>query len=124
MDAAHVPHFDVMALDGRRVRYAEVWQRRNLVLACLPHAAAGAARWLEEVHEHDRELERLETTFVATADGVPGVPCPGLIIADRWGEVMHRDTPSDVSGLMAVDDLLEWVRYVQYKCPECEGEAR
>jgi hypothetical protein len=31
----YVPHFDVMTIDGRRVRYDDIWQRRNLVLVLL-----------------------------------------------------------------------------------------
>jgi hypothetical protein len=68
----HVPHFDVTTLDGRRVRYEEIWQRRNLVLVIVPpHEREAAARYALELQAHRDELEQAETTVVVTADAVP-----------------------------------------------------
>jgi hypothetical protein len=40
----YVPHFDVTTVDGRRVRYQEIWQRRNLVLLVVNPREREAAR--------------------------------------------------------------------------------
>lgn len=37
--------------------------------------------------QREDELAALETTCVITSDAVPGVPIPGIVIADRWGEI-------------------------------------
>jgi hypothetical protein len=50
---------------------------------------------------------------------VTGVPRPGALVADRWGEVVHVE-----DGWPTVSSLLEWLDYVAHRCPECEGEAR
>jgi hypothetical protein len=34
-----VPHFAVTMLHGTRTDYSEIWQRRNLLLVCLPAEA-------------------------------------------------------------------------------------
>ena len=65
-------------------------------------------------------LASLEARLVVTRETVDGVPRPGVVIADRWGEVFAViDDPARTD----VDDLIEWLRWVQMKCPECEGEA-
>jgi hypothetical protein len=44
---------------------------------------------------------------------------PGLVVADRWGEIVHvaREVPR-------VADVLDWLDHLEQRCPECEGEAR
>jgi len=29
-----------------------------------------------------------------------------------------------VDGLPGPEDVIDWLRYVQHQCPECEGESR
>ena len=31
-----IPHFTLITLAGQRVNYSEIWQRRSLLLICLP----------------------------------------------------------------------------------------
>jgi hypothetical protein len=55
---------------------------------------------------------------------VPGLPSPGVVIADRWGEIeflMPIDKPADAP---APDEILDSVSYVRMQCPECQGETR
>jgi hypothetical protein len=40
-------HFDLMTLDGRRVRYEELWQRRNLVLVLTDPEQRGEIMHIE-----------------------------------------------------------------------------
>ncbi len=111
---ASVPFFDVTTTDGRRVRYDELWQRRALLLLSVPEDAdAGVAASLRARVGHDAEV-------VVTADALPGLSHPGVLVADRWGEVQH------VAPLGELDqaDLAEWVCFVLIQCPECQGEAR
>jgi hypothetical protein len=41
-----------------------------------------------------------------------GVPRPGVVVADRWGDIYAT---IDTSSLKDADDLLEWVGFVQKK---------
>ena len=118
----YVPHFDVTTLDGQRVRYEEIWQRRNLVLlVASPRERKAAARYASQLDSRRREFEDAETTIVMTTDAVPGFAPPRVVIADRWGEILHiGSSPSgEVSQLPNVDEVLSWVQFARIQCPEC-----
>ena len=115
-----VPHFTVTQTDGSRANYSDIWQRRNLVLVCVPGGidfAAGLKARASEVHAHD-------AVCVITAESIPGLPCPGIVVADRWGEIYFVTGASDVAALPSFDEILDWLRYVAHECPECQGETR
>jgi hypothetical protein len=115
-----VPHFEVTALDGRPVRYGDVWQRRHLLLIALGPSDDPAGRAYADRLERARaDLSAHDTAVVITADAVAGVPVPGILIADRWGEIQHVE-----QGRPEPDALADWLRFVQQQCPECQGETR
>jgi hypothetical protein len=118
-----VPHFVVLDIDGRQVAYGETWQRRNLLLIAAGDDSDVNARVASDLARHLSEISEHEATAVITRDAIPGLPRPGVLIADRWGEVQFvaagevgRDAPGAA-------DLVEWLRFVRQRCPECEGEA-
>ena len=119
-----VPHFAVTAHDGSRVRYADIWQLKHLLLVALGGAQQQTGPYLTKILARLPELTAGDTACVATFDDVPNLESPAVLIADRWGEVVFVGQSNAASGLPDVDELLEWLRYVQYQCPECEGEAR
>lgn len=118
----HVPHFDVRALDGQLVRYQELWQRRNLVLVLgAPDQRDAARRYASTLQSHHREFEETETTVVVTTDPVRGLPVPAVIVADRWGEIVHIETTTaaEPSRFPDVQEILAWIQFVRIQCPEC-----
>jgi len=118
-----LPHFTVTELDGRQVDYSSIWQRRNLVLVMLPDSGPSSREYARQLASRlDSQADH--TAWIATTDRVPGLPSPGAIVADRWGELNHVASAASVAGLPSVDALAEWVEYVRYRCPECEGEAK
>jgi hypothetical protein len=120
-----VPHFDVRTTDGDIVGYAAIWQRRHLVLVTLPaHESPDDATYAAELAARTAEFAEHEATCIATRDPVAGLPAPGALVADRWGEIVNIAHGSDVRALPTLADLLEWVDYVARRCPECEGESR
>ena len=115
-----VPHFDVARTDGQPARYDSIWQRRNLLLVRLPDPMTREAEeYAAQLTARLPEIAGQDTECVMTRDAVPGMPVPGVLVADRWGEVQFVQ-----AGLPPVDELIEWLQYVQVKCPECEGESR
>ena len=120
-----VPHFEVTAVDGSQVDYRTIWQRRNLLLVSLHCGQGGAPRpaLLEELAVRGEELRALATAVVITDSAVEGVPSPGVVVADRWGEIyfVRGGSPLDLAD---AGELLEWLSYIQQECPECEGERR
>jgi hypothetical protein len=113
-----VPHFDVRSIDGETVTYSTIWQRRNLVLVMLGEGNGG--EYASELRAHAADFAAHNTVCLITRDSVAGVPGPGVVVADRWGEIIHIAE----GDLPAVSELLEWVDYVERRCPECEGETK
>ncbi len=116
------PQFEVTTVDGRRVTYSTIWQRKQLVLVVLPRAkgddyANALLAQLPAFAGHDTEC-------VVTREPVEGIAAPGVLIADRWGEVVHAEAVRTIEELPPADDLLDWAEHVQHRCPECEGEAK
>jgi hypothetical protein len=118
-----LPHFEVRTVDGTEFRYATIWQRANLVLVTLPESS-GESPSAAELSARQPEFLNRKGVCVITREAVAGLPTPGALVADRWGEVVHVATASDEGGLPTPAELLEWLDYVERKCPECEGEAR
>ena len=119
-----VPHFRVQDLDHTPVAYSQIWQRKNLLLVLLPgEPSAAADLYVAQLRERMPELAAHDTVCVVSRDAVGGLPQPGVVVADKWGEI-HFVASGNVGALPATDDIIEWLRYVQVQCPECQGEAR
>ena len=118
-----MPHFEVRTLSGDVLDYSTIWQRTNLVLVALPQAGSGAG-FLRALTALDLVFQEHDAVCVVTRDCIPGLPAPAALVADRWGEVVHIATPSQVEDLPVASELLDWLEYVARRCPECEGEAR
>ncbi|MNC86498.1 hypothetical protein D3C83_21660 [compost metagenome] len=118
-----VPHFVVSTIEGGTLRYADLWQRRNLVLVKLP-AGGPHGDYVSGLTAVAAEFRAHDTACVMTTDRIPGLPSAGVVVADRWGEIVHVATAPRAAGLPAARELLEWVEFLEHRCPECEGEAR
>ena len=119
-----VPHFEVRTSGAELFSYASIWQHKNLVLVALPgDARPDACDTLEQITRGDTFRTR-ETVCVVTRDRVPGLQAPAALIADRWGEIVYVTESSRVDELPTSSDLLDWLDYVDRRCPECEGEAK
>jgi hypothetical protein len=119
-----VPHFTVTTFSGESFDYSDIWQRKNLVLVLLPAESAASTKLVDQLTAHMSELTGDDSACVITRDRVSGVPSPGIVVADRWGEIHHVADGKTVDDLPGPDDVIEWLRYVQHQCPECEGEAK
>lgn len=120
-----VPHFTVKTLQGGEFSYATIWQRRSLVLVALPATDSERfRRYVSELTASAAAFAEGEADCVVTSDRIQEIPGPAVLVADRWGEVVWIAAISDERDLPPVKEVLEWVRYVQTRCPECEGEAR
>ena len=120
-----VPHFAVQDLRGETVSYATIWQRKNLVLLCLPCADSESSRnYASQLAAQKAEFTRHDTELIITRDTVRDISGPAVLVTDRWGEVIYIASESAIADLPPPSELLEWVHYVQSRCPECEGEAR
>ena len=118
-----IPHWHLTKHDGSSFSYGSIWQQLNLVLVSLPDTA-DANTYIAALHARDAEFRARRCECVITRDRIEGLHSPGVLVADKWGEIMHVAGGVSVSELPTPDDLLEWVDYVERRCPECEGEAR
>lgn len=120
-----VPHFQVQTVQGERFNYASIWQRRNLVLVALPAAETERlTSYVSHLMARMPEFTAKNAECVVTRDRVPAIQGPAVVVADRWGEIVHLATTSQVEALTSPEELLDWVDYLGRRCPECEGEAR
>jgi peroxiredoxin len=110
----HLPHLTLTTVTGDRIAYRDLWQRRNVAIVSTPDADRAQA-----FADAAAEFAKRNAVCIATHQILDVPPCPGVVIADRWGEIVHvaREVP-------AVEDVLEWLDHVELRCPECEGEAR
>lgn len=116
-----IPHFDLVTIEGRRVRYRELWQRTNLVLVMFdPKTLAQFAAYAARLRARRGEFTAADTALVISSEPVPGLTPPCVLIADRWGEVVRVfRTDERTLSLPNADDLLEWITFVRMQCPEC-----
>lgn len=118
-----VPHFEVRTVGGDVFSYNTIWQQRNLVLITLAEPADDGS-YPSALAARASDFDQHESTCVITRERVPGVPTPGALVADRWGEIVHVTAAPQAAALPAPSELLDWLDYVERRCPECEGEAR
>lgn len=119
-----VPHFTLRSVNGEDISYKSIWQTEQLVLIALPAAHSPAVdRYVSSIAARKDEFAANQTTCVVTRDRVEGLPPPAVVVADRWGEIAYVSRGRDVTDLPSADELVDWIQYVQRKCPECEGEA-
>jgi hypothetical protein len=110
--------------EGVPVDYHDVWQKMNLVLVTLADDDPTAEAYAMSVSVLGSEMASLDARLIVTTSQVEGIPSPGVVVADRWGEVYYVSNSNRASELPGPDELLEWVRYVRNECPECQGETR
>jgi hypothetical protein len=66
------------------------------------------------------ELKPDDTSLVISDHAVNGVLLDSVVIADRWGEIVHiQGLSPDLAIWPSIDDVLEWVEFIRVKCPEC-----
>jgi hypothetical protein len=119
-----VPHFEVTDRRGERVRYSSIWQRKNLVLVTLSAQDSSSQDYANRLMGRGPGPDVDDTAWIVTHDSVVGLPPPGIVVADQWGEVVHVAHPARVQDLPWPEEIAGWLRYLQQRCPECEGESR
>jgi hypothetical protein len=118
-----VPHFEVQTVDGRVFSYRTIWQRKNLLLLLLSESSSDVAH-VSNFRAREPEFESLDAECVITREAVAGIRAPAVLVADRWGEIIHIAALSDSERSPSPEHLLGWLEYIRNRCPECEGEAK
>jgi hypothetical protein len=115
-----LPHFEVTTVHGEPFSYASIWQLKSLALLTLP-SEEEPDRGIAELLARRAEFDALKSVCVITRECLAGMPTPGVLIADRWGEVVHIAATAEIP---TATELLDWLNFVERRCPECEGETR
>jgi hypothetical protein len=113
--------FEGTTIHGHRCRYDELWQHRNLVLVlAAPSLVERAQQYLESLEARLSDLKPDDTSLVLCDHDISQLPLNTLVIADRWGEIAHiQNLPANPAAWPPLDDILDWVHFIQMKCPEC-----
>ena len=53
------------------------------------------------------------------ARGAAGRPAPAVFVTDRFREIFAAYLPGQGSGLPDVQEILDWVAFINIQCPEC-----
>jgi hypothetical protein len=119
-----MPMFTARNADGTVVRYDDIWQRKNLLLVSLPPDDATAGAYATSLSVLEADLAAYDAFLLVTTTRVQGVPSPGVVVVDRWGEVYYVQEADRAAGLPAPQELIDWLQFVRNECPECQGETR
>ena len=120
-----IPHFEVRTVGGELFSYSTIWQRRNLLLLVMSVEVPDPPEtYVSQLVARRPEFTAKNTECVVTADDVSGIQSPAVVVADKWGEIAYVETALQVHELASPEELLDWVDYVERRCPECEGEAK
>jgi hypothetical protein len=120
-----VPHFNVTTVQGSRFEYSTIWQNRNLVLITLPASDSASSReYGRQFGAEVASFRQHNTECVVSRDVVRGIASPSVVVADRWGEIVHVATGADIAGLPSPSELFDWIEYLERQCPECQGETK
>jgi hypothetical protein len=79
---------------------------------------------LGELMALDERCRARRSVFVVTCEPVAGLSAPSVLVADKWGEIVHLTTARRLEDLPSAAQLLEWLDYLEQRCPECEGETK
>lgn len=116
---SHVPHFVARAVDGSTFSYRDIWQRRNLILISAPATpdfAAALEAYGPALASRADDLALYEATVVLTHEAVDGLSSPGVLLADRWGEIYFVYEPANVAAMPTVTDLVDSLKVISFKC--------
>ncbi len=120
-----LPMFVVTNLrDGARVAYQTIWQHRELILVTVPPDDPTTATYIASLEARAEDLQAGDARLVITSDPIEGMPVPGVLVADQWGEVHYVHAATRAADLPDAGELAEWLLFVQMQCPECQGETR
>ena len=120
-----VPHFAVRTIGEELFSYSTIWQRRNVVVLVIPEAESESpGSYVSRFLARMSEFKAKAAECVVTRDPVPGLNSPAVVVGDRWGEIVHVAASSQIDDLTSLDELLDWVDYLERRCPECEGETK
>lgn len=116
-----LPHFEARTIQGHDFIYSGIWQRKQLAMILVPESFSDSgfvSRW-ESLRA---DFEARETVLTISTEPVPGLPAPGVVVADRWGEIVFVAGSERVDELPGPAELLDWADYTRRRCAECEGE--
>jgi hypothetical protein len=116
-----LPLFEATTTDGQPFRYADLWQRRNLVLFVVPMAAGRPGRdamaYLDELRTRVARLQPDDTTVAAVVGPIATLPASAAVVSDRWGEITYvQELAGAPDTWPAIDEVLEWVGLIRARC--------
>ena len=109
---------DYVSRLGELEEQIEDWDGR-IVLVSTEEPAAGSPSLFDAPASFHQARDDGDV-FVRKA----GVSPPAVFVADQWGELFAVEGASDDHRfVIQPEEVVDWLRFLAIKCPECEGEA-
>jgi peroxiredoxin len=101
--------------------YAEIAGEEAEVLSAVPATVRESALFGDRFDLPFPVLadEAGEAHRAAGAVAIDGKPDMAVYIIDRYGEIYAAFHAGKGDVLPSPEDILDWIRYIQFQCPEC-----
>jgi len=118
---------EVCGLDAKRYlgevarRYADFADEDAEILVFTVGTAQDASKVKRELHLplHVFADEQRRVHHALGAHDETGIAVPAVVVADRYGEVFNVWRTAEGGTLPTVDEILDWLRFINLDCPEC-----
>ena len=118
-----LPDLEVPTLDGDMVRLRTHSRLATVLLALHPDCAPCQA-YRETIEQHAVQVREWDGRVVAiAAHDAAGIEAPSVLVADQWGELAAVENAGAQHAFIDAQEVIDWLRFLATKCPECEGEA-
>jgi hypothetical protein len=98
--------------------------RWSAIVLALHAGCSACAAYAQAVEQQEADIAEWDCRLLAVEGASsPGVPVPGVLVADPWCELAAVLDAGAEHAFPEVSELVDWARYLGTTCPECEGEA-
>ena len=118
-----LPDVQVQSVDGDMVSLRTHSRLATVLLALHPDCGKCSA-YRDDIAAHAQQLREWDGRVLAVGPhAASGIEAPSVLIADQWGELAVVENAGEQHEFIEVQEVIDWLRFLATKCPECEGEA-
>lgn len=93
----------------------------TVLLTLHDQACKACSNYVALLEKHADEMSEWDGRVKSARD--VATENPAVTIADQWGEIAVTESAGEGHTFIEPAEVVEWLRFLAMKCPECEGEA-